>query len=186
VPAQPGWAARAAFTAAATSSGVASGARLTSVPFDGSNTVNVSVPLPDVHSPGDVLLDLLHSCRRSPDQCRSNVWFPPIFWLVRSGSTRVAVFGVKVLGINAIFRDPAAALIVDGQMVAAAEEERFSRRKHGKRPVPFSANTSFNTAGRPMVDTPREAMELFGSAPVDLLAVGPFAAHRGNAFGGGR
>ncbi|WP_433221797.1 carbamoyltransferase family protein [Dactylosporangium sp. CS-047395] len=46
---------------------------------------------------------------------------------------------MKVLGINAIFHDPAAALVVDGRTVAAAEEERFSRRKHGKRPVPFSA-----------------------------------------------
>ncbi|XVV06405.1 carbamoyltransferase family protein [Actinosynnema sp. CA-248983] len=46
---------------------------------------------------------------------------------------------MRVLGINAIFHDPAAALVVDGRIVAAAEEERFSRRKHGKRPVPFSA-----------------------------------------------
>jgi carbamoyltransferase len=46
---------------------------------------------------------------------------------------------VRVLGINALFHDPAAALVVDGVTVAAAEEERFSRRKHGKRPVPFSA-----------------------------------------------
>lgn len=46
---------------------------------------------------------------------------------------------MRVLGINALFHDPAAALIVDGTIVAAAEEERFSRRKHGKRPVPFSA-----------------------------------------------
>ncbi len=45
---------------------------------------------------------------------------------------------MKVLGINAVFHDPAAALVVDGQTVAAAEEERFSRRKHGKSPVPFS------------------------------------------------
>lgn len=46
---------------------------------------------------------------------------------------------MKVLGINAIFHDPAAALVIDGVTVAAAEEERFSRRKHGKRPVPFAA-----------------------------------------------
>jgi carbamoyltransferase len=46
---------------------------------------------------------------------------------------------MRVLGINAVFHDPAAALVVDGQVVAAAEEERFSRRKHGKRPVPFAA-----------------------------------------------
>jgi carbamoyltransferase len=43
-----------------------------------------------------------------------------------------------VLGVNAVFHDPAAALVVDGRTVAAAEEERFSRRKHGKPPVPFS------------------------------------------------
>lgn len=38
---------------------------------------------------------------------------------------------MRVLGVNAIFHDPSAALVVDGQIVAAAEEERFSRRKHG-------------------------------------------------------
>jgi carbamoyltransferase len=46
---------------------------------------------------------------------------------------------MRVLGINSVFHDPAAALVIDGVVVAAAEEERFSRRKHGKRPVPFSA-----------------------------------------------
>jgi carbamoyltransferase len=44
----------------------------------------------------------------------------------------------NVLGVNAVFHDPAAALLVDGEIVAAAEEERFSRRKHGKPPVAFS------------------------------------------------
>jgi len=43
-----------------------------------------------------------------------------------------------VLGINAVFHDPAAALLIDGETVAAAEEERFSRRKHGKSPTAFS------------------------------------------------
>jgi carbamoyltransferase len=46
---------------------------------------------------------------------------------------------MRVLGVNAIFHDPSAALVVDGVAVAAIEEERLSRRKHGKRPVPFSA-----------------------------------------------
>jgi carbamoyltransferase len=46
---------------------------------------------------------------------------------------------MRVLGINAVFHDPAAALVVDGEIVAAAEEERFTRRKHGKPPVPFAA-----------------------------------------------
>lgn len=42
------------------------------------------------------------------------------------------------LGINAAFHDSAACLVSDGRVVAAAEEERFTRVKHGKRPVPFS------------------------------------------------
>lgn len=46
---------------------------------------------------------------------------------------------MRVLGVNALFHDPAAALVIDGHTVGAAEEERFSRRKHGKRPLPFSA-----------------------------------------------
>jgi carbamoyltransferase len=37
---------------------------------------------------------------------------------------------VKVLGINAYHGDASAALIVDGHLVAAAEEERFTRLKH--------------------------------------------------------
>jgi len=43
------------------------------------------------------------------------------------------------LGINASFHDSAAALVLDGQVLAAAEEERFTRIKHGKRPLPFTA-----------------------------------------------
>ena len=42
------------------------------------------------------------------------------------------------LGINAAYHDPAACLVEDGQVVAAAEEERFTHIKHGKRPIPFS------------------------------------------------
>jgi carbamoyltransferase len=71
---------------------------------------------------------------------------------------------MRVLGVNAIFHDPSAALVVDGRVVAAAEEERFSRRKHGKRPVPFSA-----------WELPEQAMrwclEEAGLHPQDLDAV---------------
>jgi carbamoyltransferase len=42
------------------------------------------------------------------------------------------------LGINAVFHDSAACLIKDGQLIAAAEDERFTHIKHGKRPIPFS------------------------------------------------
>jgi len=37
---------------------------------------------------------------------------------------------MKILGISAFYHDSAAALVVDGQIVAAAQEERFSRKKH--------------------------------------------------------
>ena len=42
------------------------------------------------------------------------------------------------LGINAVYHDSSACLIHDGRVVAAAEEERFTHVKHGKRPIPFS------------------------------------------------
>jgi carbamoyltransferase len=44
--------------------------------------------------------------------------------------------------------------------------------------LPTVVNTSLNTAGRPMVDDVRDALECFGSAPVDLLAIGPFLVRR--------
>ena len=37
---------------------------------------------------------------------------------------------MKILGISCYYHDAAAALIIDGKIVAAAEEERFSRVKH--------------------------------------------------------
>jgi carbamoyltransferase len=42
------------------------------------------------------------------------------------------------VGINAAFHDSSACIIKDGKLLAAAEEERFTHIKHGKRPVPFS------------------------------------------------
>ncbi|HXG15926.1 MAG TPA: carbamoyltransferase N-terminal domain-containing protein, partial [Calidithermus sp.] len=71
---------------------------------------------------------------------------------------------MRVLGINAVFHDPAAALVVDGVVVAAAEEERFSRRKHGKRPVPFSTWELPERAAR-------WCLQAAGLEPADLDAV---------------
>jgi carbamoyltransferase len=45
---------------------------------------------------------------------------------------------MKVLGISAFYHDSAAALIEDGRIIAAAQEERFSRRRHDAR-FPSSA-----------------------------------------------
>ncbi|MBC2879014.1 MULTISPECIES: carbamoyltransferase family protein [Streptomyces] len=71
---------------------------------------------------------------------------------------------MRILGINALFHDPAAALVADGRIVAAAEEERFSRRKHGKRPVPFAA-------WELPVLSARWCLEHAGLSPGDLDAV---------------
>jgi carbamoyltransferase len=40
---------------------------------------------------------------------------------------------LRILGISAFYHDSAAALIEDGRIVAAAQEERFSRKKHDAR-----------------------------------------------------
>jgi carbamoyltransferase len=39
-------------------------------------------------------------------------------------------------------------------------------------------NTSLNTGGRPMVDSPRDALECFGSSPIDVMAIGPYVLRR--------
>ena len=38
-----------------------------------------------------------------------------------------------ILGISAFYHDAAAALVVDGEIVAAAQEERYTREKHDER-----------------------------------------------------
>ena len=40
---------------------------------------------------------------------------------------------MRILGISAFYHDSAAALIEDARIVAAAQEERFSRKKHDAR-----------------------------------------------------
>lgn len=37
---------------------------------------------------------------------------------------------MRILGLSALYHDSAAALLVDGQIIAAAQEERFTRKKH--------------------------------------------------------
>jgi carbamoyltransferase len=62
----------------------------------------------------------------------------------------------------------------ESEPLVAEMLEAFERRTG----VPVVVNTSLNTAGRPMVDDPRDALECFGSAPVDALAMGPFLVRR--------
>jgi carbamoyltransferase len=44
----------------------------------------------------------------------------------------------SILGISAFYHDSAAALLVDGKIIAAAQEERFSRKKHDSN-YPYNA-----------------------------------------------
>ena len=37
---------------------------------------------------------------------------------------------MRILGLSAFYHDSAAALVEDGRVVAAAQEERFTRKKH--------------------------------------------------------
>ncbi|NIP41130.1 MAG: hypothetical protein GWO41_00555, partial [candidate division Zixibacteria bacterium] len=40
---------------------------------------------------------------------------------------------VNILGISAFYHDSAACLVRDGEIIAAAQQERFSRNKHDHR-----------------------------------------------------
>ncbi|CAM5695402.1 hypothetical protein SVIOM342S_00471 [Streptomyces violaceorubidus] len=107
--------------------------------------------------------------------------------LHRAGPSPYMLF---VHDVDPAWRDRIPAVVhVDGTARIQTVEERreplvarmlaaFERRTG----LPVVVNTSLNTAGRPMVDDPRDALECFGSAPVDLLAIGPFAVRRGRAF----
>ena len=45
---------------------------------------------------------------------------------------------ISILGISAFYHDSAAAIIVDGKIIAAAQEERFTRKKHDSN-YPYNA-----------------------------------------------
>ncbi len=50
----------------------------------------------------------------------------------------ILIFVISILGISAFYHDSAAAIIIDGKIVAAAQEERFTRKKHDSG-YPFNA-----------------------------------------------
>jgi carbamoyltransferase len=84
------------------------------------------------------------------------------------------------------WRDRIAAVVhTDGtaraQTVAVRDEplvHRMLSEFAARTGLPVVVNTSLNTAGRPMVDSPRDALECFGSAPIDALIMGPFVLER--------
>jgi len=54
---------------------------------------------------------------------------------------------MNILGISAFYHDSAAALVVDGRIVAAAQEERFTRKKHDYRFPENAVNYCLKEAG---------------------------------------
>jgi carbamoyltransferase len=57
---------------------------------------------------------------------------------------------MRILGISAFYHDSAAALISDGAIVAAAQEERFSRKKHDARFPHHAVAYCLGEAGVPL------------------------------------
>ncbi|MCF6268619.1 MAG: carbamoyltransferase [Melioribacteraceae bacterium] len=58
---------------------------------------------------------------------------------------------MNILGISAFYHDSAAALIIDGEIIAAAQEERFSRKKHDHR-FPINAVNYCLEEGNILID----------------------------------
>ena len=54
---------------------------------------------------------------------------------------------MRILGISCFYHDAAAALVIDGRLIAAAEEERFSRKKHDSGFPEGAINFCLETAG---------------------------------------
>lgn len=60
---------------------------------------------------------------------------------------RMVTKTTAILGISCFYHDSAAALIVDGKIVAAAQEERFTRKKHDDRFPTHAVDYCFKEAG---------------------------------------
>jgi len=58
----------------------------------------------------------------------------------------------RILGISAYYHDAAAALVVDGRVVAAAQEERFTRRRHDPSFPAHAAHACLEDAGLALAD----------------------------------
>ena len=59
---------------------------------------------------------------------------------------------MRILGISAFYHDSAAALLEDGVIVAAAQEERFTRKKHDPSFPRNAIDYCLEEAGISMVD----------------------------------
>ena len=90
---------------------------------------------------------------------------------------------MNILGISAFYHDSAAALLQDGRIVAAAQQERFSRKKHDPLFPIDAAHYCLEEAGiaiddldyvvfydKPFIKFERLLMTVLSTAPRGLLA----------------
>src|ERR1700761_4546229 len=59
---------------------------------------------------------------------------------------------MRILGISAFYHDSAAALVEDGRIVAAAQEERFTRKKHDASFPSHAINYCLETSGAKLAE----------------------------------
>ena len=95
---------------------------------------------------------------------------------------------MNILGINAYHANASAALVCDGQLVAAAEEERFNRVKYAAG-FPFAAiRYCLKAAGITLADLdhiaiPRNPWARMGTKVLYALRMPHFARERARAWG---
>jgi carbamoyltransferase len=87
-----------------------------------------------------------------------------------------------ILGISAFYHDSAAALIIDGEIIAARIQtvhKETNPKYHAlitkfkeKTDCSVVVNTSFNVRGEPIVCTPEDAFHCFMGTEIELLVVG--------------
>jgi hypothetical protein len=80
---------------------------------------------------------------------------------------------MNILGISAFYHDSAACLVRDGEIVAAAQAERFTRKKHDERFPKLAVEYCLAEAGlapslpiwlKQKLHTPREIGQWFGGS----------------------
>ena len=59
---------------------------------------------------------------------------------------------MNILGISAYYHDSAAKLVADGKIISAAQEERFTRKRHDSRFPSSAIRYCLSSAGIALVD----------------------------------
>ena len=73
-----------------------------------------------------------------------------------------------ILGISAFYHDSAAALIEDGHLVGAAQEERFTRKKHDSGFPEKAVQYCLDTAGIKLADVEDRKSTRLNSSHIPL------------------